>query len=214
MAPGIIHHEYYRKIIPFAILLGILETALIGLYLYKYTNPFIYFVFYCINYSLGYVIDPDNDQLSLTLSEGIILRETKKFHVGFFGACHVSYWFIYAYLIGLVGGHRSKYSHGWFIGTFFRIIYFNIPIVIIFNLICNYGILNWNWEIKNVLDIWNIFHLSIWLFPYLISQFTSWFISDGMHLILDTEWAKNKLYTPIHHNYKENQYDRNNTRNR
>ena len=33
-----------------------------------------------------------------------------------------------------------------------------------------------------------------WFPQYVISQFTAWFVGDGIHLILDTEWAKGRLY--------------------
>ncbi len=203
MAPGIVHHEYYKRIIPLALILGIGETIIIGLFFYKYIDPIFYFCFYLLNYGLGYVIDPDNDAYSITLSEGIILRETKKFHIGFFGACHVSYWFIYAYLIGLVGGHRSPFSHSWGLGTVLRIIYFNIPLVVTLSLFCNFAIIKLGWQMNGFNDISNSLFLNWWVAPYLLSQFTAWFISDGMHLILDTEWAKYRLYTPVTHHKED-----------
>jgi uncharacterized metal-binding protein len=143
---------------------------------------------------LGAFIDPDEDQIGITLSEGRALRGTKNINpfIGFIGAFHVAYWLIYAYMIGLVGGHRSVFSHGWIIGTVLRIIYFNIPFAVGLWLFYNWAVVNWGWHDP----IWSLY-LDWWLAPYLLSQFLAWFVSDGMHLILDTEWAKYRLYTPV-----------------
>lgn len=215
MADGATHFRYYKFMIPFAVFLGIVESWIIGLYFYQYLNPILFFIFYCFNYFLGSFIDPDNDIGNLTSADHRVLRFTKRINpiIGLFGACHISYWFIYSYLVGLTGGHRSWSSHSWILSTILRVIYFNIPLFVFLNLICNFGILNWNWEINGIIDIIKYLYLDFWAIPYLLSQYLSWQISDGTHLLLDTKWAKNFLYIPIN-NYKENDHDRNNNRNR
>jgi len=139
------------------------------------------------------IIDPDNDQLSITISEGTVLRFTRRFYIGFLGALFVSYSFLYAYIIGLFGGHRSLASHGWFIGTIGRMIFYNIPFFIFMNVIYLYGTFQ-GWFDKE--SFYEIFKFEVWVYPYLQSQFVAWFIGDATHLILDTEWAKGILYTP------------------
>jgi hypothetical protein len=139
---------------------------------------------------LGSVVEPDLDQIGITSSEGRAMRGTKAGGAltGMLGAFWVAYWLIYAYLIGLVGGHRSKFSHGVGIGTLGRIFYFNFPFAVLLGILCWY----WGWS-----DWAYQLYLDVWLVPYLLSQFLAWFLTDGVHLILDTPWAKGRLYTPI-----------------
>ena len=124
MADGITHHKYLNAGWYIIIPIGIIITAF--LYVLETKYFLLYPIFFYINYLLCNIIDPDADQIGVTSSEGIVLRSTKKFYLGFFGAIFVSYTFIYAYLIGLVGGHRSVFSHGWGIGTIGRMIFYNL----------------------------------------------------------------------------------------
>lgn len=199
MAPGEVHFDYYKRIIPLSFIFGSTVSLFIGLFFYNWINPYLFFLFYCINYGLGAIIDPDEDQPGLTLAEGRVLRGTKGINpiFGFVGAFHVAYWFIYAYIIGLAGGHRSWLSHQWIIGTIFRMIYFNIPFFVGLWMFYSYTISAWGWVYNGFEDIAYAFYANWWFAPYLLSQFLAWFVSDGMHLILDTEWAKYKLYVPV-----------------
>lgn len=191
MADGITHHEYLRigwlLIVPLGLFLGIFCYLLVP---YFYLYP----MFFYLNYLLCNIISPDADQIGITSDEGIILRTTKRFWIGFFGALFVSYSFIYAYLIGLVGGHRSVFSHGWIIGTIGRMFYYNIPFYYFCWMFYLYGIRNWNWSLS--IGLYESTKMEIWLSPYLLSQFLAWLVGDGIHLILDSKWAKGRLYTP------------------
>ena len=192
MADGVTHHNYLNKgwmiVFPLGIIIWIMNYSL-GIE-YNYLYP----LFFYINYSACNIISPDADQIGVTSDEGIVLRTTKKFWIGFIGALFVSYSFIYAYIIGLVGGHRSFFSHGWVIGTIGRMVFYNIPLYCFLWSIYNYGIQNWNWVLS--IGIYESTKMKIWLIPYLSMQFLAWFIGDGIHIILDSEIAKGILYVP------------------
>jgi uncharacterized metal-binding protein len=152
------------------------------------------------NYSWCNVVDPDLDQISLGSQEGRALRGTKRFgcFVGFFGALWVSYWFMYAFFIGLVGGHRSVFSHGVVIGTIGRMIYFNVPIFLFFVGVGDIGKAYFQWA--NTLH--NLY-LEVWLLPYVITQLTAWLIADQIHLTLDLVWVEKMLGTYGKNNRKQ-----------
>lgn len=193
IADGITHRQYLRKVW--------LAIVPIGMAIFLFAlgantpNPLLYPLFFYYNYLLCEVVDPDLDQLSLTIAEGIVLRTTKKFYMGFFGALFVSYSFLYSYIIGLFGGHRSRLSHGWIIGTLGRMVFYNIPFYLLFVNIYSYGLAHWGWSTQTAMQ--DSFYMDIWLIPFLQMQFLAWFIGDATHLILDSEWAKGTLYTPI-----------------
>jgi len=189
LAPGEIHYLWYKRSIIISVPLSVLYTIILVPYS-AIINPYLFLAFYLINYGLGSIVEPDLDQMGLTSSEGRMLRGSK--HVskifGFLGAFWVMWWFLYAYVISLVGGHRSKYSHSLFLSTAIRMIWFNIPIILIMFLIKQY----YGWD-----DWYNQFYLDVWLYPYLLGQFLAWSLSDSCHLLLDTEWSKNRLYVPL-----------------
>ena len=192
MASGDVHHNYLRKgwavAFPLSILMYLMMLS------ENVSYPYLYGIFSVVNYLLCELIDPDNDQLALTLADGIALRLSRKFYLGFIGAIFVSYNFLYAYIAGLFGGHRSWFSHGWIVGTLGRMIFYNSLLLFIFYNIYSFGILKWGWQTN--ISLYQYFYMNIWLKPYLITQFIMWNIGDGIHLLLDTSWAKGRLYKP------------------
>jgi hypothetical protein len=194
MAGGETHHLWYKKIfIPIVIPISLLVTA--GLFWFKINiNPSLFLGFCFIQYWLAGFIGPDLDLPGLNDDDGRMMRFGKKLNslLTIFGYLTVAYWFFYAWIIGLIGGHRSKFSHGIIIGTIGRIIYFNIPIFLGLFFFARYGIAHWNW-INPFYELYG----DMWILPYLLSQFVVWNITDETHLILDSEWAKGKLFKTI-----------------
>jgi len=78
-----------------------------------------------VGYVIGNYVTPDNDQITVTRSEGDLLR-----HFGLIGAIFVAYWFPYAYMARWVGGHRSFLTHFPVISTLVRLVYLLIPLMI------------------------------------------------------------------------------------
>jgi len=169
---------------------------LVSLLLFK--NNFIGLVlfnlFFIINYALGEnFIGNDLDLISINGEDGRMLAVGKKnFFLGLIGLFFMLWWTIYAWLILFVGGHRSWASHGILIGTLGRILWFNVPLVILLNGIYGFGVTRWGWTSNFGYELF----LDIWILPYLISQFLAWIITDLTHLLLDSSWAKFRLYTP------------------
>ena len=189
MADGTVHFKYYKLGLIAAIPIGL--TAFGLLLFLGHVNSYVFILSYFVSYAIGAVLDPDADQWSLTQGEGRVLRTTRRFTfiIGFFGALWVSYWFMYAWFVSLFGGHRSWISHGFIIGTVIRIIFFNVIIGAILIAVFSYGVINFGWS-----SITYELYLDVWVSPYLLGQFLAWFISDGIHLMLDTEYAKGRLY--------------------
>lgn len=162
----------------------------------EWEYPYLYPIFLYINFLLCNVVSPDADQIGITSDEGIIMRTTKKinFIIGFFGILFVAYFLIYAYIISFLGGHRSPASHGHVIGTIGRIIFFNVPGYWFLLNFYSYGLTHWNWVTS--IGLYESTKMEIWLFPYMSMQFVGWLIGDEIHLLLDTKWAKGKLYFP------------------
>jgi hypothetical protein len=186
-ASGEVHEKYLRAWGWYiAIFLAVVAFFLSG-YNWLYPAFILYHFVLCEFHS------PDLDQIGLSKDEGDILRTFKKLKIGLAGAVIVAWWFIYAYFIGLLGGHRSWASHGWVIGTIGRIIFFNIPFAVFLAGWHLYGVANWGYDLWSEIG-WGYFYMDKWLSTYLVCQFVSWNIGDGIHLILDTEWAKGRLY--------------------
>jgi len=178
MSDGKTHEKYLRHGWKVAIPLGIALSILLKNVLYI---PLIY-----INFWVCDVLDPDADQLGWTKSEGDFARITKKFKIGFVGIIWFSWWSIYAYIVGMFGGHRSRTSHSLPWGTIGRMIWFNIPPFVLLFFIGSYGISHWWTTHQNWFSgvYWNLY-LDVWLIPYFLSQFASWTVGDAIHLWLD-----------------------------
>lgn len=184
MADGKTHLIYYNKGWYFIALSSVPLSAGMGLLFNSFLFGILFFVFYIINYWKCSYISPDQDLLLLTDFEWRLIANGKKkfwWVGGFIATCIVAWWILYGYISGK---HRSWYSHGWGIGTIGRMIHHNIPFFCFF-----VGINNWN-----VYTAYYNNYMGYWLMPYLISQFISWFIADAIHLILDLNWSKGKLY--------------------
>lgn len=185
MADGLTHFNYLKKgwylAIPVAIGVGFI------LYNSDILRFFLFFIFSLWNYLLSYIIDPDLDLYSLSSSEGRALRLKKIFWpLGLLGIFFVMYSFLYAAIINSLGkGHRSILSHGIFIGTIGRMIFFNLPFAITLTLFGMYAKINYGWT-----DLYFEYYMDMWFAPYIISQLCMWFISDGIHIFFDTEYAK------------------------
>lgn len=200
MADGKTHRKYYEYGWSFIFISSIPASIGFGLLYNNVSYGILFFIFYFINYWKGGYINPDLDLLLLTESEWQLLDDAKKLFyplkkygkigkffsfmfgwiLGFIAVSIISWWLLYAYI---AYKHRSIWSHGWIIGTIGRMIHHNIMIMFIIFSFMGYE--------------YNEFYIfvSLWIVPYLWSQFFTWFISDGIHLILDTEFAKGRLYT-------------------
>jgi hypothetical protein len=180
VSDGATHYKVYKKIfMPIVLPVSIAITLIL---ISTKINAVLFFVFCFLQYFLARYVDPDNDQPGLTNAEGRMMRTGKGIGRGFtfFGYLSVAYWFMYAWLISLAGGHRSVFSHSLILGTGIRIIYFNIPVALILFLIYKYGNSNWNWQNGSYQ-----LYLDVWAKPYLLSQFIIWSITDGAHLFMD-----------------------------
>jgi hypothetical protein len=190
MADGITHDLYLRKnwivIIPLGIFLFLLKM--------KEPYAYLYPLFLYWNYNLCRYINPDDDLFSLSLAEGLILRTSKKYYLGFFGALLVADKFMYAYIAGLFGGHRSLFSHGLLIGTIGRMLFYNIQAYVVAIFLYSNGSLYWDWQ--PVASVQFLFYFDQWGVIFLTMQFAAWFYADAVHLILDSEYAKGRFYDP------------------
>lgn len=198
MASGEVHQDYLNKAWAIIIPLGVILFLLC--LIWEIENSYLYPIFFFINYWLCDFIDPDDDLMGLTGSEGRILRLSKKYWLGFIGAIFVSYGFIYAYIIGLFGGHRSWLSHGWVIGTIGRMIFYNIPLFAFLYWLYLYAVRNWD---ANPIAPYDLIFFWDYTKIYLLTQFLAWNIGDGIHLILDTNFAKGTLYQPKKENRQQ-----------
>lgn len=182
MADGATHEMYRQKNTKYAMSL----SAVFSVLLFS-VNPILsvaFFPFSFVNWKITKYVTPDSDMAGLTIGEWTAISDFKE-RFGWFGGLLAtiwnSWWMIYSYISG---HHRSWYSHGWGIGTIGRMIHMNIPIayVIFYN----------GWQVFIFYDK----NIQMIFLSYLLSQFYTWFYADAIHLILDTEWAKGRLYKP------------------
>jgi len=183
-------------------------ATLIGIMIFnvEFFRLFVFDVFYIVFYLIGEnLVSPDLDLISISGQDGRLITFGQKFAVkfkkygflakiaGFFvglPSFFFSLWSaFYAYGCQFVGGHRNWLSHSPIIGTIGRMIWFNIMIFGWMWILYLYGTTNWGWK-----SFEYQFYLDAWLFPALLGQFLAWNISDGIHLVLDSKWAKGKLY--------------------
>lgn len=202
MSDGKTHRKYHDMgwfiIIPLSLILAIMFPVFVPKF-----NPILFVVFFNLLFLTGNVIEPDNDLLSLSTSDGIMLSLKHltgffvfDFVLGFIGLLLIIWSLIYAYFIGWVGSHRSIFSHGHIIGTAIRAIWWNIPVVLMMREIALY------YSFK---DYYFEFYADIWLNAYLLG-FLALLISDEIHLVLDTTWFKKNVYDSTKHN-KANNYN-------
>lgn len=101
MPPGYVHLNLWKKYLPYVLTFSVLVMGLLDVMM----GPAI-----ATGYLMGYFIDPDLDQLSMTEGEGRILKNFK-----IFGAIFLGVWLPYAYLFK----HRGI-SHYPILGTLTR----------------------------------------------------------------------------------------------
>jgi hypothetical protein len=191
VADGATHYQYLQK--GWAIIVPLSFVIVIVSY-YLFPHWFLYPVFLVVNYWLCRFQDSDDDQISMTQSEGRLMRDTKRVNVvfGLLGAWLVGKKVMYAYIIGLLGGHRSWASHGIPFGTIGRMFFYDAILVSFLYTLFGYGVQFFGWK-----DFVYELYLDIWFPPFIITQYISWQIADIIHKMLDTKWAKGALYTPI-----------------
>lgn len=155
-----VHHKYYLKwgvIIP---PIAIITTAFVYLNFKDLVLTLVWAASVPIGYLIGAYLNPDSDQISVTLGEGMAMRRFK-----IFGVLFVAYWTIYAYIMQMVGGHRSFWTHFPYISTFIRMMYGLIPFWV------------WFFYTKSDLYYWEIVAFcGVWV---------GLGISDNIHYYLD-----------------------------
>jgi hypothetical protein len=216
MADGVTHVKYHDKMwvvgFVFALILGA------GIFYKSLANFLIFVVLYIFFYAIAErFISPDLDLLSLSAQDGRMIMLGKHtlekirhwnffirvllipfcFVLGLFGLFTAQYSMAYAWLIEFGGGHRSVFSHSPVLSTLIRQLWFNVPISFVINWIFTIGNQRFAWH-----SIYWELYLDYWLVPYLLAQFVAWSVSDITHLVLDSDWAKNRLYTPETHTKK------------
>jgi len=105
MPSGKVHIRFWGYFLPF--------LATISLILMFYS--FWFGIMLLLGYLLGYITDPDLDQIGISSAEGRALRK-----FGILGVLWIMYWLPYAYVFP----HRGFLSHSIFISTAIR--FFNI----------------------------------------------------------------------------------------
>jgi uncharacterized metal-binding protein len=186
MADGETHVAYHNRLWIPALFVGGIEAIIFsGI---PYYNFYLFIIFYVLFYYLGEnYLSPDLDLQSLSGQDAKMIRlRNLNIVLGLFGLFWGLWSFIYAWIIN---GHRKTLSHGWGIGTLFRLFFYTLPF---FLLMVWFGSFN-GWTIG---DFWYEFYCEYWLVSYLLAGFFALFFSDSIHLILDTEYAKGRLYYP------------------
>lgn len=181
------------------------------------TRDFYFPLFILLNFAFTEVVSPDLDHfvqnkdesdaktMSRNMSLALLLPKDKfkknhklrrfleKINLGLFGALFSGWSEVYEYFGWLAGGHRSWWSHYPVIGTLTLMVWFNLPLFCALSLLDVSVIIFWSDPTWQGLG-WQYFWMEDWLWIYLWAQFFVWNFTNGVHLILDTEWAKGRLY--------------------
>jgi hypothetical protein len=160
-------------------------------------NAWIFLVLYPLFYWIGNFLEPDSDLISLSSSDGAMLRLRQiNIIIGFWGLLLAIWSMIYAWIINK---HRSFWSHSIFVSTVIRVIWWNIPIFFILSQIAFYN--HWIFE-----EMFYQAYSEYWIYGYFLAMFSALFFSDCIHIVLDTEAAKGTLYQTVKHNSKDHNY--------
>ena len=119
MPSGQIHLQIYKRNASWIIPVNIACSLIAG-------GDFLFTASLVAGYGLGYYNSPDLDLIGINADEGRMMR-----HFPILGHLFVAWWFLYAGIAQVFGGHRSRFSHGYLIGALFRLIWLFIPIVFI-----------------------------------------------------------------------------------
>lgn len=184
MPNGIIH-EKYRGAYTLPVSISAFFGAVVISIVMKNLYPFIPALVVIIQYRLTKYIDPDLDQVGRTKSETRMLDNFGPIT----GKLFQVYWTIYAGFMNTLatffgiahpwyGAHRTWLTHSIFPGTVIRMIWFDLPFVVIWYL---------------------FFDLPVVLVPVIISvlvaQFGALAIADYIHIWLDNNY-KERTYGP------------------
>jgi hypothetical protein len=216
MAPGQIHVAYHNRLwIP---AIGI-SIALGKIF---FSNNFIHLAIYEISFLLFYwigenIVSCDLDLISISGQDGRAITFGKKdisdklqkkigflskiigYLIGIIPFMFSQWSAFYSYSMQFLGGHRNPFSHSLVLSTILRMIWFDVVFYLMANQIYATGISSWHWTGSMYFNL----YMDVWLVPILAGQFAAWSITDATHLLLDTEWAKGKLYNPITTKKKE-----------
>lgn len=144
MPSGEVHLRLYKRN-------SIWILPLLGTGAYIASNDLPFSIMSLLGYGLGYYVSPDLDLIGLNSDEGRMMR-----HFPIVGHLMVAWWFLYAGICQMFGGHRSRFSHGYLVGTLFRLLWMFIPIVYIWTR------LTFVWDVSTEEFILKIF-LPLWI---------------------------------------------------
>ena len=209
MASGKVHEKYVR--------VWWYPVIAISAASYILTLNAYYPLFILLNFGLTEFISPDLDHIMQTkdqldaktmsrkVSLALLLPKRKfkknnklrkfleKINLGLLGALFSGWSEVYEYFGWIAGGHRAWFSHWAVVGTVTLMVWFNLPFAWIMYSLDIPIITVWGDPVWMGLG-WEYFWMEDWLFIYLITQFIIWNFTNGVHLVLDTEWAKGRLY--------------------
>jgi uncharacterized metal-binding protein len=179
MPSGQVHHEYWKRDLPYAVGLGVV-LFVVGLFKNLYLAEFaVWFVFW---YWMGRYIDPDLDLPGVTQAEGRMLRE-----LGLLGVLLFAGTSLYAALIAWImrvlkikgNPHRSKLTHSIVPGTIIRAGMINVPI---YALVDMFGQL-----LLRSFEIYLAFAFSD-ILAFILAQVAGLGVSDLRHISLDKHY--------------------------
>ena len=185
MPSGIIHEEYRTAFSPVVFATTTVIT-IVATIIVKNPVPFIAGMSLLIHYGLTKYIGPDLDQMGRTKSETYLLEDFGPV----IGKIIMLWWTLYAVLMHLIaitfgfahpryGAHRTWLTHKVFPGTFIRMIWFNLPIIVFWYLFFDYPV------------AWTVYIISI-----LLGQAGAFIIGDYIHIWLDNNYPKESNNAP------------------